>query len=76
MNEEPRLMIKLLHIFQRYLETNLQTISTQSLQTLNALLRVLCNLTNIDKAVELFLTSNVLNKITIIYSRIPPKTKT
>lgn len=76
MNEEPRLMIKLLHIFQRYLETNLQTISTQSLQTLNALLRVLCNLTNIDKAVELFLTSNVLNKITIIYSRISPKTKT
>lgn len=75
MNEEPRLMIKVLHIFQRYLETNLQTISTQSLQTLNALLRVLYILTNIDKAVELFLNSSVLNKITLIYSRISPKTK-
>lgn len=76
MNEEPRLIIKVLHIFQRYLETNLQTISTQSLQTLNALLRVLCSLTEIDKAVELFLNSSVLNKITIVYSRVFPKSKT
>jgi pentatricopeptide repeat protein len=75
MNEEPRLIIKVLHIFQRYLETNLQNISTQSLQTLNALLRVLCRLIDIDKAVELFLNKSVLNKITVVYSRVSPKTK-
>jgi hypothetical protein len=50
-NEEPRLMMKVLHIFQRYQEANLKTVSTQSLQTLNALMRVLCSLINVDKAV-------------------------